>query len=340
VPGATLLESALVVGFHVRAPYWTFEDLVIRGVCAAHDDCEHAFHVVGGATHFVARGNRVVDFNAHFKVNGAGGAYPDDGLIEGNVLANDSVRETGAPVTPIDLVAASRWRIAGNRIRDFAKAGANRVSYGVFVKGGGRDNRIERNVVVCEDRLRDVPGTRVAVSLGGGGTAPESCRGGRCITEQERGVVASNLIASCSDDGIYLNRAAISTISHNTLLDTAGISARGGESSADLDGNLVDGVVRAVGGARLHGDDNVTTAAASLFVGRHPVRSLFADAAALDLPWRGSPPRRNMATRAGTALCGRPRPAGAVYGAFEDISACGSAAAPRIRATSADVERR
>jgi parallel beta-helix repeat protein len=339
VAGSVVLQFDMLEGFHVMAPYWTFENLVIRGACRNHSDCEHAFHVVGEASHFVARDNEVVDFNAHFKINGRAGAYPDDGRIEGNVITNTSVRMTSNPVTPIDLVAASRWTIVGNRISDFVKAGSNRVSYGAFAKGGGSDNRFERNVVVCEDKLRGAAGERVGLSLGGGGTGASACRGGRCITEQDRGVIASNVVASCSDDGIYLNRSAMSVIRDNTLLDTAGISARGGESSADSDGNLVDGIIRAVAGATIHGDDNVTTGTASLYVGSHPVRRLFVDADALDLRWRNAPPRRRGASTPAGDLCGVTRDADRVYGAFEDVVDCARAGA-RMRSTCAVVERR
>jgi hypothetical protein len=126
--GSVVLEFDMVEGFLVTAPYWTFENLTIRGVCRDHSDCEHAFHVVGAAVHFVARHNDVADFNAHFKINGTGGAFPDHGVIEGNTLHNGTVRDTGNPVTPIDLVAASHWRIRGNRISDFAKAQSDRIS--------------------------------------------------------------------------------------------------------------------------------------------------------------------------------------------------------------------
>jgi parallel beta-helix repeat protein len=339
VPGSVVLEFDILEGFHVMAPYWTFENLVIRGVCRDHSDCEHAFHVVGNGSHFVARHNEIVDFNAHFKVNRSRDAFPDDGRIEGNVLTNTTARDTPNPVTPIDLVAASRWSIVGNRISDFVKVQRTGPSYGAFVKGGGSDNRIERNVVVCEDRLRGMPGDRVGLSLGDGGTAPAVCRDGRCITEQERSVIASNLVASCSDDGIYIFRSAMSVVRDNTLLDTAGIMARGGESSVDVDGNLVDGVIRAVDGATLHGGDNITTSAASLYVGSHPVRRLFVDAEALDLRWRDAPPRRQRPATVPADLCGVTGVSRPAYGAFEDVAECARSAA-RMRSTSAVVERR
>jgi hypothetical protein len=322
VRGSVRLEFDLVEGFLVSAPYWSFENFEIHGVCRAHADCEHAFHVAGAGEHFTARHNTIVDFNAHFKINGDGEAYPDWGVIEDNVLTNTAVRDTDNPVTPIDLVAASHWRIRGNRISDFAKAQSDRVSYGAFAKGGGSDNRFERNVVVCEERLRDAPGQRVGLSLGGGGSGDAACRGGHCIVEQEHGVIASNLIAACSDDGIYLNRAAMSAVTHNTLVDTGGITGRFGETSADVEGNLVDGPIRGFAGAALHARDNFATRVIELYVGSHPVRDLFVDAAALDLRWREEPPRRAAGTPAPMGLCGKARSRQPAYGAFDDISRC------------------
>jgi nitrous oxidase accessory protein NosD len=320
--GSVVLEFDMVEGFLVSAPYWTFENLTIRGVCANDSDCEHAFHVVAGATHFVARGNAIADFNAQFKINASAGSVPDFGVIEDNVLADSRPRQTANPVAKIDLVAASHWRIVGNRISDFVKAQGDGISTGAFAKGGGADNRFERNVVVCENRLRGLPGQRVGLSLGDGGTGHAYCRDRRCITEQDRSVVASNLIASCSDDGIYLNRAAQSRIVDNTLLDTGGIVLRFGESSATVTGNLVDGPILAKAGAALHASGNVDTGLAQIYLGWHPVRQLFADPLALDLRWRGEPPRQGRAAEPSVDLCGAPRPPRPAYGAFEDVRRC------------------
>jgi hypothetical protein len=320
--GSVQIELDLTEGFIVNAPYWRFENLDVRGVCATHDGCEHAFHVTGAATHFAALNNTIVDFNAHFKINGEQGRFPDHGRIEGNTLRNDSVRATGKPVTPVDLVAASGWTIRRNKISDFVKGNGDRISYGAFVKGGGSGNVFEQNVVLCETRLKGAPGQRVGLSLGGGGTGPQYCRDRKCITEQDGGIIRDNLIASCSDDGIYLNNAAASGLIHNTLLDTGGVQVRFAGSSADIEGNLVDGDIRARDGALLRMHDNLTTPIALLYTGYHAQRGLFADAAALDLRWRGAPPRRADAGALTPDLCGAARPASAAYGAFEDIAPC------------------
>ena len=320
--GTVAIELDTVEGFYVSAPYWRFENLGIRGVCKDHSRCEHAFHVTGAASHFAAVNNTIVDFNAHFKVNGNDGRFPDDGRIEANTLRNDSVRDTANPVTPIDIVAANHWSIRRNLISDFVKGGGDRISYGAFAKGAGIGNVFEQNVMVCEARLQGMAGQRVGLSLGGGGSGKEYCRDRKCITEQEQGVIRSNLIAACSDDGIYLNNAAASKIIHNTLVDTGGMQVRFAGSSADIEGNLVDGDIRSRDGGVLRLDDNRSTSIALLYAGYHPVRGLFAAPQGFNFEWSGEPPRRSAAGALTPDLCGAARPAAPAYGAFEDIGPC------------------
>lgn len=321
-PGSVTLAFRGTEGFKVSVPHWRFENLIIRGVCSSHSDCEHAFHVTGGGQHFAALNNTLIDFNAHFKINPSDGRFPDHGLIEGNTLRNASVRDTLHPVTPVDLVAASGWVIRRNYIADFIKGNGDKVSYGAFVKGAGSKNLMEGNLVICEDRLRGAPGQRVGLSLGGGGTDKQSCRDSRCITEQNDSTIRANLVASCSDAGIYINNSAHSTVQHNTLVDTSGILARFAGSSADVAGNLVDGPILARNSALLRLDDNLSSGVARMYLGGHPNRELFRDALGFDFAWANAAPRRVPQQQPAPDLCGAVRPAALRYGAFEDFSAC------------------
>jgi hypothetical protein len=321
-PQTVFIEFEATEGFVVAAPYWQFENLAIRGACAQHSDCEHAFHVVGAGHHFVARNNTILDFNAHFKINGERTGFPDHGLIEGNTLGNAAPRQTTNPVTPIDLVAASDWTIRGNLIQDFIKADGDRISYGAFAKGAGARTLFERNVVLCEQRLQGHPGQRVGLSFGGGGSGKPFCRDRKCITEQDGGVMRANLVAACSDAGIYLNSAAASTITDNTLIDTGGVDVRFPETSATIDGNLVDGAIRSRNGGVLRLGDNLSTPIAYAYAGYHPVRSLLRAPQQFDYGWRGAAPRRTAPAAAGLGLCGSKRPSSPAYGAFEDFGGC------------------
>ena len=321
-PGTVELEFAMSEGFLVNAPYWVFENLTIRGICEGHRDCEHAFHVVGNASHFTARNNTITDFNAHFKINGQDGAMPDDGLIEFNTLTNSSIRQTSNPVTPIDLVAASNWVMRKNLITDFSKSEGGRVSYGAFAKGAGKNNLFENNIVICEYKLHAPGSQQVGLSLGGGGTGKEVCRDKRCVTEQDASIIRGNLIASCSDEGIYINRSATSKIIHNTLIDTGGISVRFVESSADLEGNLIDGPIRLRDNAILRDTDNLSTSVSRLYLGSHPVRQLFDNGARHTLS--GKLPRRAAGPEATGIpdLCGTKASGPHSYGAFDNFADC------------------
>ncbi|UVW28881.1 right-handed parallel beta-helix repeat-containing protein [Massilia sp. H6] len=320
-PGTVSIELATSEGFVVAAPHWRFENLSIRGACAHAANCEHAFHVVGRGAHFVARNNTIVDFNAHFKINGNGDGFPDHGLIEANTLTNTAPRPTHNPVTPIDLVAASGWTIRANLITDFIKAHGDRISYGAFAKGAAAHTVFERNVVLCEQKLQGLPGQRVGLSFGGGGTGKQYCRDRKCITEHDGGVMRANLVAACSDAGIYVNSGAGSLLAHNTLLDTAGVQVRYPESSAQLEGNVIDGAITSRDGAVVRQGDNQSSSIAALYAGLHLQRSQFAAPGALDLRWKNQPPRRSAPERP-LDLCGMARPASFAYGAFEDFGAC------------------
>jgi hypothetical protein len=324
-PGTVVIEVATREGFRILGPYWRFENLEIRGACASPALCDHAFHVTGKARGFAAVNNTIVDFNAHFKVNGDRDGFPDGGLVEHNTLTNSAARRTPGPVTPFDLVAANDWVIRANLITDFVKAVGDGISYGAFAKGGAARTLFERNVVLCEHKLRGLPGERVGLSFGGGGTEKPYCRDKRCITEHEAGVMRANLVASCSDAGIYINSGATTKIADNTLLDTAGVQVRFPESGAELDGNLIDGPVVERNGGRAAMLDNRSSSIAALYAGLHPQRGLFADPGSLDLRWKDEAPRRDKQDVPGLDLCGARRPARPAYGAFEDFAACRAA---------------
>ena len=274
-PGATI-ESDTVEALKVRAPYWVIADLTFVGVCASDDDCEHALHIVGDADHTTVSGNTLIDFNAQIKGNGeeVDGAYhwPDDVLIIGNDFHDTRGRVTANPVTKIDVVGGQRWVVEANRIADFWKDGGDTVSYAAFFKGNSKDGRFARNLVICADTHSG--GARVGLSLGGGGTSPDSiCEDGTCTPEHQRGHIENNLIVNCSDVGVYLNEAADSFVDENTLYATSGIDVRFEASTVTLRGNVLDGRIRERDG----GSATLGTNWAEV-----DLAAIFADPAALD----------------------------------------------------------
>lgn len=247
-PQSALIRFNALEGFKIAASDWRFEDLVIEGACASDDACEHAFHLLAHADRTVLLNNRVRDFNAPVKGNGEpigpGGTYvfPDDVLIEGNHFYGTRPRATANPVTMIDVVGGRRWIVRRNLIYDFEKALDNTISYAAFLKGNSRDGLFERNLVICSRNFTG--GTRLGLSFGGGGTAPQFCEDATCDTEHQNGVMRNNLIINCSDVGIYLNKAQDTLVDHNTLYANTGIDVRFPASSATLRNNALTSAIR------------------------------------------------------------------------------------------------
>lgn len=102
---------------------------------------------------------------------------------------------------------------------------------------------MERNLVACE--IEFTGGARIGLSLGGGGTSPDTvCEGGSCAIEHSHGVIRNNLIYNCSDVGVYLNNAADSRVEHNLLARTNGLDARFTNTSVTIVNNIISTAIR------------------------------------------------------------------------------------------------
>lgn len=262
--GKVIIEVPRAIGFKVLGSYWNIEGLEFVGVCENDSSCEHAFQIVGDADHITIRNNRMIDFNAAIKGNGTiednVQRFPDHVTVEDNYIYNRRPRNTGNPVTPIDVVGGRYWQVKHNFIADFAKAGGNAISYAAFLKGNSDNGLFERNLVICE--WRHTGGVRLGLSLGGGGvTDPRFCQGRSCKIQHYKGVIRSNIIMNCpADVGIYLNNAANTKIVNNTILNTAGVDVRFNGSFALLANNVIEGRVKERDGGRFREVNNVVEA--------------------------------------------------------------------------------
>jgi hypothetical protein len=266
-PGTVWLQFAQLNGIVVDRPHWVFENLDIRGVCANPGTCEHAFHVVGRGAFTTIRNNRISDFNAHIKVNGSRGMWPDRGLVAHNTLTNSAPRNVYAPVVAFDLVGANHWQVQDNLVTDIVHTSAKRTTYGIYMKGASEGGRIERNLVVCSSKDISSPGVRVGISFGGGGTGPAFCRDGTCQAYEHRlGLAANNIVAHCNDTGLDVNQSKQIVLAHNTLINTSGVATRGTLAQARLYANLYEGVARARDGSQMTAEFNETLQHGSAFV--------------------------------------------------------------------------
>lgn len=259
--GKVTIQVPVTIGFKVTGSHWTIEGVEFVGVCETDNNCEHAFQIVGDADHITIKNNRLIDFNAAIKGNGKiiddMQQFPDHVTIEDNYIYNRRPRETGNPVTPIDVVGGQHWEIKHNFIADFAKAKGDKISYAAFLKGNSDHGLFERNLVICE--WRSSGGVRLGLSFGGGGTKdPRFCQGRSCTIQHYKGVMRSNIILNCPNDvGIYLNSAANTELINNTILNTAGVDVRFSGSFATLANNIIEGRVKERDGGRFREVNNV-----------------------------------------------------------------------------------
>ncbi|MFO0579353.1 MAG: chondroitinase-B domain-containing protein [Polyangia bacterium] len=270
--GATVRMDALE-GFKVSGAYWHFEDFVVQGVCAVDSSCEHAFHVFGAADGFLLRRMQLRDFNAQLKVNSSqdgSGKWltPNRGLIEGNELFDSRARNTSNPTTKLNIDTGDDWIVRANYLHDFQKGGGDGISYGAFMKSGGKRGLYERNLVICS-RLHS-GGTRIGLSFGGGGTAPQFCAPAfsaavPCDVEHDSGILRNNVIVNCSDVGIYLNRGKNTHVLYNTLIATSGVDFRFATTSGEARGNALTGTVRLRDGATGTFANNIENIAQATF---------------------------------------------------------------------------
>jgi len=256
--GDVTLISKVTEFIKVSASDWVFENLDIAGACATDTDCEHAFHIVKGADRVVIRHNRIHDFNAHIKGNGEGGRFPNAVRIEDNWLFGTHVRHTDNPIAPIDVVGGKRWIVRGNLIADYGKTfdhPATRTDdygYALFFKGNSSGTLIDRNIVLCADRLPYQSYTR-GLSLGGSATGPQFCEGNCDKDENRDSTIRNNVVLACpGEPGIYLYRALHAHVTGNTLIATGGIVAAAPDTSATAtDNTIAGGDIVAQVGARL-----------------------------------------------------------------------------------------
>jgi len=219
--------------------------------------------VVGEASNFQLTNCRIVDFNAHLKVNADLGHYlPADGLVENNEFFDSHPRHTDSPVAPVNIDNSQRWVVRGNLIHDFQKDGSGEDSYGAFVKGGSEAPVIEQNVIECASGAPPL-GHSVGLSFGAHGMDRNLCPPAwdlkqACDPEVSGGIIRNNIIGDCSGDGIYLNKARNSKILFNTLVRTGGIEFRYSGSTGVARGNLMTGAIFATDGGNFNDGGNAT----------------------------------------------------------------------------------
>jgi hypothetical protein len=129
----------------------------------------------------------------------------------------------------------------------------------------------------------------------------------------------NNVIAHCNDFGIDVNRASSILVAHNTLINTAGIDVRGGQATATIYGNLLEGRIRLRDGSQAKSSMNEVSA----------MLPMLKNADALDLRWRAAIDTVPSTPLVTEDFCGAPRSTGTPPGALNPEPICLSPASRR-----------
>lgn len=110
--------------------------------------------------------------------------------------------DTGA--TGFDLVSGDNWILRRNYIHDYGLGGG--VSYGIFLKGGGKHGVIEANFVDGKKQQ-----TTIGISFGGGLTGEQWLpmgADGKLGPEHDGGLCRNNIVINATDASYHSNNSA------------------------------------------------------------------------------------------------------------------------------------
>lgn len=178
------------IGFRIDAPYWVFEDLVLRSRCTRESD--HAFQVIGRGSDLIIRRNRSEDFFAHVKLNGTEGRWPDRFWAIDNEFRATMPIPADGPFNVLNIDGGDAHVIRANRFVDIAVDAARHAS-SIYLKATTRDALVEQNLVVCLKTLSSVGPTRGI--WGGDQTGTGGICDGDCANV--RNVNRNNIVLNC-----------------------------------------------------------------------------------------------------------------------------------------------
>ncbi|MBA4387401.1 MAG: hypothetical protein C0404_05430 [Verrucomicrobia bacterium] len=195
--GYAILKVSGQIGMRVKSKFW-----VIRGI-----------HIEGNpgsteATVFMDGPQGCSDIlMTDCKISGSAqhgmkGARTREKAADNITVEYTELFDTKA--TGFDLVSGDNWVLRRNYVHDYGKGGG--VTYGIFLKGGGKNGIIDGCFV---DGKRQA--TTVGISFGGGLTGQKWLplgADGKVGPEHDKGVAMNNIVINTSDVAYHSNNGA------------------------------------------------------------------------------------------------------------------------------------
>lgn len=222
--GRAVIEHCNTEGFNVAAPYWTFEKLIIKGVCrGSGSENAHAFHITGNGSSLILRRNTVIDFQSHVKLNSAfpNGVqtWPDRATFIGNIWKHSSPMPGSDPHNVLNLDGGNGHIVRDNVFVDLAIAEDINAQSAIYIKAGAKNAIVENNLISCAKRVSS--GNTVRAMNSGEASGSGGICNGDCANQNI--VYRNNIVMHCrgsgNSAGISVNYEANSFYLHNFIHD-------------------------------------------------------------------------------------------------------------------------
>jgi hypothetical protein len=232
--GYAHLKAKGQVAFRIRNRFWVFKGIHFEG---DYRTTEAAVFMdgPGGCGDIQIIDCRISGSNTH----GMKSAKLREKPVNNVLVEHTELFNTGA--TGFDLPAGDGWILRGNYVHDYGRAGG--TSYGIFLKGGGKDGIIEGNIVDGKKM-----GGTVGISFGGGLMGKQWLRvhpDGTFAAEHENGIARNNIVLNTGDVAYHSNNGRNCRF-YNNLAWGCGTFQRQASYPKDpvLDNNLIGGAVK------------------------------------------------------------------------------------------------
>ncbi len=213
--GYAVLQLGGTVGFRIQHAHWVIEGIHLKG---DKKQTQAAVFLDGTAncSDLLIRDCKISGSASHgLKSSRSRGQSADRVVIEYSELFD-------CGKTGFDGVGGDDWILRRNYVHDYGSSGG--ISYGIFLKGGGKNGLIEGNLVdagLCK-------GT-VGISFGGGKTGERwmPMVRGRSVPEHLGGVCRNNIVMRTADVAYHSNNADSCTFIANLAYACSGFQRQG-----------------------------------------------------------------------------------------------------------------
>jgi hypothetical protein len=199
----------------------------MEGTCPEDSDGsnEHAFHISGKADDTILRGNNVINFKTHVKLNGARDVdtvpyqFPNRSMYINNTFRYTKRLGGAVPHNALNIDGGNGHVARGNAFVDMAHSDPDsRSASSIYFKMSIRDLTVEQNLVVCQKHITE-PGDRRGIYSGDAKPPSPFCPTADCTSE--KGIYRNNIVMACqgvgNSNGILIMNERDTVYEHNTV---------------------------------------------------------------------------------------------------------------------------